>query len=97
METALDSLEAEAWRRAVEGAPEPVVRGGEVVAEVRKYSDSLLAMLLRAHRPDRYGPAKTRKAVGAQDSRAGVLIVPGIATDPNWRDKLADHKPDKKG
>jgi hypothetical protein len=56
---ALEVLESEAVRRAVEGTP--VVRKsywkGEVVGEDTKieYSDHLLAMLLRARAPERYG------------------------------------------
>ncbi len=49
---ALDLLEEEARRRAVEGVLEPVVSGGKIVGRVRKYSDNLLTTLLKAKRPD---------------------------------------------
>jgi hypothetical protein len=59
-EIAADRLEEEARRRAVEGVSEPLVSGGKVVRDdqglpmvVRRYSDHLLAVLLRAHRPAR--------------------------------------------
>jgi hypothetical protein len=47
--TGADALEAEAWRRAVDGVPEPLVSGGKVVRNddgqplaIRRYSDSLI-------------------------------------------------------
>ncbi len=49
---ALDILEEEARRRAVEGVLEPVVSGGKIIGRVRKYSDNLLITLLKAKRPD---------------------------------------------
>jgi hypothetical protein len=59
-EIATDRLEDEARRRAVEGVPEPLVRGGKIVRDdggqpiaIRRYSDPLLLALLRAHRPPR--------------------------------------------
>ncbi len=60
-EVAADRLEAEAWRRAVEGVAEPLVSAGKLVSGedgrpmvIRRYSDNLLALLLRAHRPEKY-------------------------------------------
>lgn len=51
---AVDTLEAEARRRAVEGIDEPVYYKGEVCGTVRKYSDTLLIFLLKGARPDKY-------------------------------------------
>ena len=60
-EKAADALEAEAWRRAVVGIAEPLVSAGKVVRDddgkplaIRRYSDTLLITLLRAHRPGRF-------------------------------------------
>jgi hypothetical protein len=60
-ERAADALEAEAWRRAVEGVPEPLVSGGKVVRDddgqplaIRRYSDTLMIALLKARRPERF-------------------------------------------
>ncbi len=50
LDEATDSLEEEARRRAVEGVPEPVYYQGEQVGTVQKYSDSLLALLLKGRR-----------------------------------------------
>jgi hypothetical protein len=61
IESATDALEAEARRRAIEGVETTVVHGGRMVRDdegnpltIRRYSDSLLALLLRAHRPEKY-------------------------------------------
>ena len=60
-EQAADALEAEAWRRAVVGMPEPLVSAGRVVRDddgqpiaIRRYSDTLMIALLKARRPDRF-------------------------------------------
>ena len=53
-ETGADVLEDEAWRRAVEGWDEPKWYQDKEVGAVRKFSDRLLEMLLKARRPDKY-------------------------------------------
>lgn len=59
LDTAIDAMELEARRRAVEGVEKPIVgrvdkdRDG-VITTVREYSDSLMALLLKAHRPEKY-------------------------------------------
>lgn len=53
-EEAVDSLEQEARRRAVEGTDEPVFYQGEVVGHIRRYSDTLLIFLLKGARPEKY-------------------------------------------
>jgi hypothetical protein len=60
-ERAADALEAEAWRRAVDGVQEPLVSGGKVVRDddgqpiaIRRYSDALMIALLKARRPERF-------------------------------------------
>jgi hypothetical protein len=55
LEIAADALEAEAWRRAVDGVDEPVGWfKGEAGGTVRKYSDTLLIFLLKGARPHKY-------------------------------------------
>jgi hypothetical protein len=56
-----DELEAEAWRRGHDGYDEPVVSMGKIVRTddgspllVKKYSDTLLVTLLKAHHPAKY-------------------------------------------
>ena len=60
-QVAADRLEAEAWRRGVEGIPEPLVSAGRLVRDdadqpliVQRYSDQLLLALLRAHKPEKF-------------------------------------------
>jgi hypothetical protein len=54
VEHAVDELEREAWRRAAEGFDEPVYQKGELVGHVRRYSDQLMSVLLKAHRPEKF-------------------------------------------
>ncbi len=54
IELAVEVLEDEARRRGVEGVEEPVFYKGEICGTVRKYSDTLLIVLLKAHRPEKY-------------------------------------------
>jgi hypothetical protein len=60
-ERAADALEAEAWRRAVAGVPEPLVSAGKMVRDddgqplaIRRYSDTLMIALLKARRPNQF-------------------------------------------
>lgn len=62
LETAVDSLEAEARRRAVDGVDAPHFHQGSVAGTVKKYSDTLLMFLLKAHRPERYRERPTATA-----------------------------------
>ncbi len=54
LEDAIDSMEAEAYRRAVVGVDEPVYYLGQPIGAIRKYSDALLINLLKAYRPEKY-------------------------------------------
>lgn len=51
---AIDLVEGECRRRAVEGTLEPVYHGGRPVGAIRKYSDLLLIFLLKAMKPEKY-------------------------------------------
>ena len=54
LEEARELLEAEARRRAAIGVDEPVFYQGQVVGQIRKYSDNLLMFLLKAHWPEKF-------------------------------------------
>ncbi len=54
LDIATGLLEDEAWRRAEQGWLEPVFQKGDKVGEVRKFSDTLLIFLLKAHNPKKY-------------------------------------------
>lgn len=58
-------IEDMAVQRATEGHDEPVFYQGKQIGTVHRYADNLLAMLLRAYRPDRFGnrPAMPDSAV----------------------------------
>ncbi|WP_122040430.1 hypothetical protein [Asaia bogorensis] len=67
LEEATDLLEAEARRRAIHGYEEPVLYGGRLVCDAEgnpvtrtRYSDGLLRMLLRAHRPSSFRDAPSK-------------------------------------
>lgn len=73
---AADKLEREAWRRGVEGVDKPVTYQGKITATYKEYSDRMLELLLKAHRPDKFkdrvanehsgpggGPIETRTEV----------------------------------
>ena len=54
LDESADVMEREAFRRAVEGVDRPVFQGGEKIGVVREYSDSLLTLMLKANRPNKY-------------------------------------------
>ena len=54
IEEAMDAMELEVHRRAMNGVEEPVYYQGQVVGTVRKYSDNLLMFMTKAHRPEKY-------------------------------------------
>ena len=54
IEISTEYLEGEARRRAYNGVLEPVFHIGKKVGTVRKYSDTLLIFLLKAHKPKKY-------------------------------------------
>lgn len=69
LENAADILEAEAYRRAVEGVEEPVGwYRGEAGGTVRKFSDSLTMFLLKGLRPERYGNRPELRAAKALEN-----------------------------
>lgn len=76
----VDTLVAEAQRRAVKGVKRPIIGGlarDRIVAHEQVYSDALMQTLLRAGRAE-FGPAGSEAgaAGGANGSGGGVLVVP---------------------
>ena len=67
LEEGTDLLEAEARRRAVTGIDEPVYHKGEVVGSIKKYSDTLLIFLLKAHNPQKFRDGVKVEHTGATD------------------------------
>ena len=54
LDVAADMLEDVAVQRATKGTLRPVYQGGVKVGTVREYSDRLLEVLLKAHKPGKY-------------------------------------------
>jgi hypothetical protein len=54
LEMGVDEANGELHRRAVKGVLEPVYYKGKEVGHIRRYSDTLLMFLLKAHRPEIY-------------------------------------------
>ena len=90
-EIAVDALEAEARRRAIEGVQEPLVSAGKLVRDddgqpiaVRRYSDNVLLALLKAHRPPgrqrsvRFKLPQLRSAADAASAMAAITA--GVAS-----------------
>ena len=75
MNAAMDNLEAEAIRRAVEGVEEPVYYRGEEVGSINKKSDQLLMFLLKGNK-SKYREKKTDVNVNAN---VGIALLPATS------------------
>ena len=53
-QVAADALEAELWRRGVEGIDRPIMHQGKQVGTVKEYSDLALIALIKARRPEQF-------------------------------------------
>jgi hypothetical protein len=62
---AIETVEREARRRAIEGVLEAVYFQGKVVGYQHRYSDNLLMFLLKGARPDTYRDNSTIRHTGA--------------------------------
>jgi hypothetical protein len=93
-EAASDLLEHEARQRAMNGLEEPVYYHGKKVGEVRRYSETLLLMFLRAERPEKFAEkgAATGTAKATGQVAGGVLVVPGTADPKDWTRKVRQHQ-----
>lgn len=76
LKQAIDRLEGEAWRRAVEGVEKPVYQQGVMVGTVTEHSDRLMEVLLKAHGGDKY-----RDKVKADLSGSVTIKIAGDAAD----------------
>lgn len=79
-EISVDALEAQARHLALHGVDEPIIHMGQIVAYKTKYSESMLALLLKAKRRHEFGD----KVEMAHDVKGGVLVVPGMASVSDW-------------
>lgn len=69
---AADKLEREAWRRAVEGTDKPVTFQGAITATYKEYSDRMLEILLKAHRPEKY----VERFKGEIETNMKITVLP---------------------
>ncbi|MDG3003230.1 hypothetical protein [Paludisphaera mucosa] len=79
LEEACDVLELEARRRAYEGTKEPVFYQGYQCGVVKKYSDTLMIVLLKAHRPEKF-----REKFSAEHSGEIKVVVEYADGDPAY-------------
>ncbi len=94
-EAASDLLEHEARERAMKGLEEPVYYHGKQVGAVRRHSETLLLMFLRAERPEKFADKPAARAAGEAAGaapRGGVLVVPGTADPRDWSKKVRQHQ-----
>jgi hypothetical protein len=79
-EQAIDALESEARRRAVNGVEKPVYQGGKLVGSVQEYSDTLLIFLLKGARPDKYRE-RVDMTVNIRDRAAKIADELGVPVE----------------
>ena len=78
LETANDYLEAEAYRRAVQGVEKPVYQGGKQVGSIREYSDLLLIFMMKARMPHKYRETKRLEHTGPEGERVPLATLDEI-------------------
>ena len=77
----------------MKGIEEPVYYHGKEVGTVRRYSETLLLMFLRAERPEKFAEKGAEKGKGAGASpRGGVLVVPGELDAKTWKKKAMKYQ-----
>lgn len=85
IEDAIDTLEVEAIRRARDGVTKPVYQQKEHVGDVQEYSDTLMVVLLKAHRPAKYRERvevdQTNRTAGAPQMVSRIVINRPAAGD----------------
>lgn len=83
VEEGTDRIEAEAYRRAVEGVSRPVFQGGEEVGRVQEYSDTLLTLLIKGRRPGQFNTERHQHVGGDNgpiQTQADVTVRFVVAT-----------------
>lgn len=84
---ATETLEYEARRRAEKGVLEPVFYLGKKIGTVRKYSDTLLIFLLKAHKPDTYRDNSRIEHTGAGGKDLAMTNVVVVLPDNGRNDR----------
>ena len=73
---AADALEAEARRRGVKGYDRPVIHKGKIVDTYKEYSDRMLELLLKAHRPEKFREKVRNELTGKDGGPIKVAETP---------------------
>lgn len=88
-EQAVELMEQEARRRAVNGTTRPIYQGGVKVGAIREYSDTLLIFLLKAARPEKYRERFDHGGkVAVEHSGAVRVTVEDLLNEPTYLDYL---------
>lgn len=102
LDSGSDILEDEAFRRAYHGVSEPVVAMGRVAKNedgslltVQKYSDTLMSLLLKGRKPERFRERVEQKQVGDPNNPIFTRIESVIvhAPDPDGRSVRTPARP----
>lgn len=89
LDEAADTMEREAWRRAIEGVEKPVFgslggkSGSGEIGRVQEYSDTLLIFLLKGARPEKY-----RERIDARHSGPDGDAIPLEVRSIDYRNGL---------
>jgi hypothetical protein len=79
---AADALEREAWRRGVEGTDRPITYQGEITGSYKEYSDRMLELLLKAHKPEKYKERVSNEHSGPDGKSLNppqIVVITGAA------------------
>jgi hypothetical protein len=84
IDEAVSLIEEEARRRAVDGWDKPVFYRGRQIGAIRRYSDHLLGLLLKMHRPEKFGERRSGRIGPPSDlverlERARARVAAGRA------------------
>ena len=82
---AADKLEREAWRRAVDGVDKPVTFQGVITDRYKEYSDKMLEILLKAHRPEKFTD-RSKVDLSNTDGSLKPQVIKIVAADARSND-----------
>lgn len=86
IEISMDALEMEARTRAL-GWDEPIVnKEGVVVGHRRVFSDKMMEILLKAHRPEKY----REKFEHDHKVGGGVIVMPAPMSEEDWEARVLE-------
>ena len=88
IEISMDALEMEARKRAL-GWDEPIVnKDGVVVGTRRVFSDKMMEILLKAHRPEKY----REKFEHDHKVGGGVIVMPAPMSEDEWEKQVLEQQ-----